>query len=104
MKDREICIIPQKYWDYAPALISYIDDCRAHDLESAINVLEVDLHHKAMEEKQFEILMEQRETRILSEIAAENSIAAREAAELAEINSSEALSELRWREILDSFN
>ena len=86
MKDRSNCIIPQKYWDYAPMLVSYIDNCRAHDLESAINVLEIDLHNRAMEEKQQQILMEQMQARIMSEIAAENSEIAREAAELAAIH------------------
>lgn len=87
MNDRNICVIPNNYWDYAPMLVAYIDNCRAHDLESAINVLEQDLHNQRMEYTQLMSYMEQMQTRILNEQIAEDASAAREAAEQAEINS-----------------
>lgn len=98
MYDRNVCIIPNNYWDYAPMLVAYIDNCRAHDLESAINVLEQDLHNQRMEQTQFMSYMEQLQTRILNEQIAVDTAAAREAAEQAQINSRTAaiFSELAW--------
>lgn len=98
MYDRNVCIIPSNYWDYAPILVSYIDNCRAHDLESAINVLEQDLHNQRMEQTQLMSYMEQLQTRLLNEQIAVDTAAAREAAEQAQINSRTAaiFSELAW--------
>ncbi len=98
MYDRSVCVIPQKYWEYAPMLLSYIENCRAHDLESAINVLEMDLHNQRMERTQLMTYLEQVETRLLNERIAQDAEAAREAAEQAEINSRAAAtySEMTW--------
>ncbi len=83
MRDRSVCVIPERYWNDAPHLVYYIENCRAHDLESAINILEQDKHNMAMQSKQAEILLEQRQARIAAEMAAANTARAAESADLA---------------------
>lgn len=73
MRDRSICVIPERYWNDAPLLVHYIEDCRAHDLESAINVLEQEKHNMLMQSQQAEMLLEQQKASILAEVTAEYS-------------------------------
>ncbi len=44
MRTRDICIIPEPYWDCASELMYYIDNSRADNLKEAINLHHIILH------------------------------------------------------------
>ena len=44
MRNRDICIIPEPYWDCASELMYYIDNSRADNLKEAINLHHIILH------------------------------------------------------------
>lgn len=66
-------VLPKKYQDYPGRLIEILSDCRAHDLESALNVLENDLHleRAEAERRQMESERLRQQQQILQEMAYE---------------------------------